>query len=207
MKSRDINNLSYDETILLDRLQNIEDSDISSTAYDLLDERHRIFVDDIFLIVVQDVFRLLKIESLDQKSYNRLMSFAEKLWSTKATGCYGYPSKAIFALTMIWISYFTEYKGLGRVVDLNADVHGLAQSEHDTFYSMCETYFNMFGGPMNMKRRRFANYMFDTLDKDYFGKKNDNHTLNFITLITLLDSNGLKYRACEPITEKEYHGI
>lgn len=203
MKSRDINNLSYDETILLDRLQNIEDSDISSTAYDLLDEGHRIFVDDIFMIVVQDVFRLLKIESLDQKSYNRLMSFAEKLWSTKVTGCYGYPSKVVFALTMIWITYYTEYKDLGRVVDLNADVRGLSKSEHDTFYSMCETYFNMFGGPMNMKRRRFANYMFDTLDKDYFGKKNDNHTLNFITLITLLDSNGLKYRACEPITEKE----
>ena len=92
---------------------------------------------------------------------------------------------------------------MGRVVDLSADVRGLAKSEHDTFYSMCETYFNRFGGPMNMKRRRFANYMFDTLGKDYFGKKNDNHTLNFITLITLLDSNGLKYRACEPITEKE----
>ena len=131
------------------------------------------------------------------------MSFAEKLWSTKVIGCYGYPSKVVFALTMIWICYFTEYKNLGRVVDLNADVRGLAKSEHDTFYSMCETYFNMFGGPMNMKRRRFANYIFDTLGKDYFGKKNDNHTLNFITLITLLDSNGLKYRACEPITEKE----
>ena len=203
MKSRDINNLSYDETLLLERLQNIEDSDISSIAYDLLDEGHIVFVEDIFLIVTKDIFRLLKIERLDQNSYNKLMSFDEKLWSTKATGCYGYPSKAIFALTMIWISYFTEYKGLGRVIDLNADVRGLVKSEHDTFYSMCETYFNMFSGPMNMKRRRFANYMFDTLGKDYFGTKNDNHTLNFITLITLLDSNGLKYRACEPVTEKE----
>ena len=78
MKSIDINNLSYDETILLDRLQNIEHSAIASTAYDLLDEGHRIFVDDIFLIVVQDVFRLLKIESLDQKSYNRMLWLPEQ---------------------------------------------------------------------------------------------------------------------------------
>jgi hypothetical protein len=203
MKSRDINNLSYDETMLLERMQSIETSDIESIAYGLLDEGHRVFVDDIFLIVVQDVFRVLNIDSLDQKSYNKLMSFADNLWSTKATGCYGYPSNAVVALTMIWITYYTEYKDLGRVVDLNADVRGLAKSEHDTFYSMCETYFNMFCGPMNMKRRRFATYMFDTLGKDYFGKKNDNHTLNFLTLITLLDSNGLKYRAYEPITEKE----
>lgn len=203
LKVRDINILSYDETMLLERLQSIENSDITDIAYDLLDEGHRVFVDDIFLIVVQDVFCILNIDSLDQKSYKKLMSFAENLWSTKATGCYGYPSNAVVALTMIWICYFTEYKDLGRVIDLTADVRGLVKSEHDTFYSMCETYFNMFGGPMSMKRRRFATYMFDTLGKDYFGKKNNNHTLNFLTLLTLLDSNGLKYRAYEPITEKE----
>ncbi len=197
MKQRDINKLSEYETTLLNRFITVNTSIIADMAFYINYEKHHFFVEDILSIVAEDVFKLLSIERLDEATTKTIISFAKELYESKQYECYGYPTNVVFALTMIWISYFTEYKDYGSVYKLTSDIDGLCKSEYNAFYSMCEAYFNLFGGPMNIKRRRFANYMFKTLGKDYFCKQNDDHTLNFLTLITLLDLNGLKYRPCE----------
>ena len=198
MKAFDVNNLSDSERELLERFQNIRNAPVSRFAYGLLGEGHRVFSDDVFLIMCDDVFNMLYISELDSESLTKMIYFAQGVYVNKFYESHEFPDTPMQCIIMLWITFFTEYKSYGRIYKHNKGIDDLGKAEFNTYYSLCENYLNMPSPSKNAQRETFSNLVSSMLGEDPVTRSCD-PTLTFTTLLNLLDMNDLTYSPHEKI--------
>ena len=198
VKAFDINDLSDSERELFERFKNIRSAPISQIAYGLLGEGHRVFSDDVFLIMCDDVLNMLYISELDRESLVKMIYFAHGVYVNKFYESHEFPDTPMQCIIMLWITFFTEYKSYGRIYKYHKGIDDIGKAQFNTYYSLCENYLNMPSPSKNAKCEAFANLVSRMLGEDPFCRNSD-PALVFTTLITLLDMNDLTYSPHEKI--------
>ena len=190
-----IQNLTNNEKALLDRFNNINYSTLPKSVKDILDQyKDDLFFKDVFIIIVQDVFNVLSIEEWNDSAHEKIIAHSKYI--CEKTGLF-FPAgrHILFALPIIWIAHFCKYKQYGTVYTLSSKIRGIVNNSKYLEQSISANFFNFFAGPMLGKAKLCELYMFKTHGYNHRDlRKNENHTLNFNTLIHFLSLTGFSYQ-------------
>jgi hypothetical protein len=190
--------LTPSERNLLERFKKYDKDCLNPAVKAVVEEyAERVFIQDIFAIVVEDVFKALSLTDWNEKSRSKIIASSREMCET--SGCF-YPADNWFlpALTQVWIANYLRYKGEIDLRIVQPIPRSIFKNAVSLQFSMCPQFFNSFPGPLKGKQIVLEQYMFFVYGRGYRDIKNhDNHLLNFKTLLHFISFTGFSYHALE----------
>lgn len=186
--------LTIAEQRLLERFVQYDEGKQMLAAQSILNEfRDNVFIEDIFVIIVEDVLNVLSLTEWNKTTYEKIISSAQYIF--EASGCF-FPANEhfLFALPVVWISYCCKYKKDRTILGSNSNIRSIINDSKTLEYSISAQFFNYFAGPAIGKSKEIENYMFTTYGASYRESRvSKNHITNFQTLMRFLSFTNFSY--------------
>ena len=186
--------LTAAEQKLLARFIQYDEKQLMPAAQTILSEfKNDLFVQDIFAIIVEDIYHVLSLTEWDEAAYKKIISSAHYIY--KKSGCF-FPAfeHFLFALPIVWITHCCKYKKTHTILESGSNIRSINNDAIALQYSICAQFFNIFAGPATGKSKKIENYMFSVYGNLYRDLRvNNDHITNFQTLLQFLSFTNFSY--------------
>ena len=187
-------NYTVAEQGLMERFVQFDEEKLNPEIQSVMKEYgNRVFIKDIFAIIVEDVFRVLSLTKWNKTSLKKLIKSADAIVST-TDWCTPVCDWFEMALVIVWITYCCKYKSKYYILDSASAGKINYKDARLLEYSILAEFFNVFGGPAIGKMKLLEKYMDEKYgENDYCIKDHNDYEANCQTLLHFLSVMNFSY--------------